>query len=158
MSAPGDPQAAVQRQIDELLQPPAPAAAEAYFAELCEDCRGVCVRLDAGGGRGKGLFATTSFEPGDVILEEAPLVGGQHAQNKRGAVLCSHCFQHVGSLEYQLSWWLMNNIEEPEGSGAEVPAHASTVTDSEMERDLLLGALTLPHSERFAGTVQAGMR
>jgi hypothetical protein len=36
----------------------------------------VCVRLDAGGGRGKGVFATRDIEEGELIFAERPLVRG----------------------------------------------------------------------------------
>lgn len=44
---------------------------------------GVEVRLDAGGNRGKGLFTTKSFNKGDLIFAERPLVGST-AVGERG--------------------------------------------------------------------------
>jgi hypothetical protein len=35
------------------------------------------VVLDVGGGRGKGLVATAPLAPGDLVLEERPLVSSQ---------------------------------------------------------------------------------
>ena len=87
------------------------------------------VRLDAGQGKGKGVFtdkvsfASASLhmaskssrhtcslkcmqdiEEDQIVLEERPLVAGQHSTNKQIALVCSHCFQFLGSLEMQLAW------------------------------------------------------
>lgn len=40
----------------------------------------------------------------DIILKEPPLVAGQHTANKGRALVCSRCFQFLGSIEMQLAW------------------------------------------------------
>lgn len=42
--------------------------------QLLSGFEGLEVRQDAGGGRGKGLFATQAFKKDDVIFQERPLV------------------------------------------------------------------------------------
>ncbi|XP_054264416.1 histone-lysine N-trimethyltransferase SMYD5 [Macrosteles quadrilineatus] len=50
--------------------------------------------------KGKGLFATKGFEPGDVIFEEVPLVCCQYAWNKDyGYSACDHCMRPLESVE-----------------------------------------------------------
>ncbi|KAK9835164.1 hypothetical protein WJX81_002351 [Elliptochloris bilobata] len=68
----------VDEQLRVLLSPPDALDQAAYFAQLVE--RGgwaVEVRPDAGGGRGKGLFATQDLEEGDVIFTEAPVIAAR---------------------------------------------------------------------------------
>lgn len=44
--------------------------------------------------QGKGLFATKSFQPGEVIFEEVPLVCCQFSWNKDyGYLACDHCMR-----------------------------------------------------------------
>ena len=40
----------------------------------------------------------------DIILREPPLAAGQHTANKCLALVCSHCFQFLGSITMQLAW------------------------------------------------------
>lgn len=62
------------------------------------------VRPDAGDGRGKGVFATRSVTGEDsLIFQERPLVAIQHVETTGYAVVCSHCFCMVGSIEHQLA-------------------------------------------------------
>ena len=44
------------------------------------------------------------IEEDQSVLEERPLVAGQHSANKQIALICSHCFQFLGSLAMQLAW------------------------------------------------------
>jgi hypothetical protein len=57
------------------------------------------VRADAGGGRGKGLFATRAIEEGEVIFTERALAGVQHAENKEEIPACPHCFRAIATPE-----------------------------------------------------------
>lgn len=43
----------------------------------------------------------------DLVFREAPLVGAQHTANRRDALVCSHCFALVGSLEQQIAHRLL---------------------------------------------------
>lgn len=40
----------------------------------------------------------------ETILRESPLVAGQHTANKCHALVCSHCFQFLGSIGLQVAW------------------------------------------------------
>ena len=90
------------------------------------------IRPDSGSGKGKGVFAHTvctqlskyatcasanqphlptanrcqlqDIQDEQTILQEAPLVAGQHTSNKAFALVCSHCFQFLGSIRMQLAW------------------------------------------------------
>jgi hypothetical protein len=44
-----------------------------------------------------------AFNQGDVIFREPPLVAAQHAANREHALVCSHCFAYVGSIEVQIA-------------------------------------------------------
>lgn len=39
----------------------------------------------------------------ETILREPPLVAGQHTANKCHALVCSHCFQFLGSIGLQVA-------------------------------------------------------
>ena len=45
---------------------------------------GLEVRLDAGDGKGKGIFACQAFQKGQVLFTEAPLAAIQHTTNRPG--------------------------------------------------------------------------
>jgi len=60
------------------------------------------VKLDAGDGKGKGIFATKKLREGDRVLEEPPLVAIQHIYNENAARACSHCFRFIGGVQGQL--------------------------------------------------------
>ena len=90
------------------------------------------VCLDSGSGKGKGVIARVvciqlskyaacasanqphppvanpcrlqDIQDEQTILQEAPLVAGQHTSNKAFALVCSHCFQFLGSIRMQLAW------------------------------------------------------
>lgn len=54
---------------------PQDTANEYYTAVLSSlKANGIEIRPDAGGGRGKGVFATKGFQQGDVLWTERPLV------------------------------------------------------------------------------------
>jgi hypothetical protein len=59
-----------------LLSPVQQSTANEYYSALLASlkAKGIEIRPDAGGGRGKGVFATESFQQGDVIWTERPLV------------------------------------------------------------------------------------
>lgn len=94
------------------------------FVQVLKAQPGLEVHVDAGNGKGKGFFSQkvsikqvntsqmTSFDHlflqdlvvHQNILNEAPLVAGQHVVNKRLALVCSHCFKFLGGIELQLAW------------------------------------------------------
>uniref|UniRef100_A0A1B6F9J3 Protein-lysine N-trimethyltransferase SMYD5 n=1 Tax=Cuerna arida TaxID=1464854 RepID=A0A1B6F9J3_9HEMI len=50
--------------------------------------------------KGKGLFATKSFQPGDIIFEEVPIVSCQFSWNKDyGYLACDHCMRPLETAE-----------------------------------------------------------
>ncbi|WIA29168.1 hypothetical protein OEZ86_011679 [Tetradesmus obliquus] len=69
----------------------------AVFSSL--KANGIEIRPDAGGGRGKGVFATKGFQQGDVLWTERPLAAVQQLDSKLEASTCSHCFKAVGTVE-----------------------------------------------------------
>ena len=42
------------------------------------------------------------FGEGSVLIAEPRLVGIQHTSNRTGALVCSHCFRFIGSVELQI--------------------------------------------------------
>jgi hypothetical protein len=66
--------------VEELLSAPDDAVAEVYLQKLVH-CAGasVEVRLDSGGGKGKGVFATSDIQEEHVIFREQPLVSAPTA-------------------------------------------------------------------------------
>ncbi|KDD76534.1 hypothetical protein H632_c192p2 [Helicosporidium sp. ATCC 50920] len=56
------------------------------------------VRLDAGHGKGKGVFATEEIKTGEVVFTEPPLCAIQHADNRRHVPACQECFCLLAAL------------------------------------------------------------
>ncbi|GBF89127.1 hypothetical protein Rsub_01844 [Raphidocelis subcapitata] len=85
-----------------LLSPPEEADSAAYHEQLLarrSPPLPVCVRLDAGGGKGKGVFATRDIEEGELIFAERPLAGVQHVANKADLPACANCFRALVTPE-----------------------------------------------------------
>eukprot|EP00877_Chromochloris_zofingiensis_P000067 jgi/Chrzof1/10060/Cz04g25210.t1 len=70
------------------------------------------VRLDAGEGRGKGVFATRDIKQGDVVFRERPLAGVQHLENKLDVSACAHCFRPVGTVEQHIGGKICHLINQ----------------------------------------------
>lgn len=64
-------------QQESLLRQPDHEIAQSYHDHLITQLNadGVSVSLDAGMGKGKGIFATQAFSKGDTVWTEKPLVG-----------------------------------------------------------------------------------
>ena len=43
----------------------------------------------------------------ELVFSEPPLVAGQHATNRQDALVCSHCFSMLGSIEQQIAHRLL---------------------------------------------------
>ena len=65
------------------------------------------MRLDAGQGRGKGVFATRGFKEGDVLWQETPLVACHHVHNRDVSSVCAHCpgTRRLGAEPPGLGWF-----------------------------------------------------
>ena len=48
------------------------------------------------------VVALQDFTAGSVLISEPPLVGIQHNANRTAALVCSHCFRYLGSVETQI--------------------------------------------------------
>ncbi|OMO60161.1 hypothetical protein CCACVL1_24353 [Corchorus capsularis] len=73
-----------------------------YFEQLISkrQCHGITVKQN--GEFGKGVFAETDFEEEQLILKDQMLLGAQHSSNKIDCLVCSYCFQFIGSIEQQI--------------------------------------------------------
>ncbi|XP_065873977.1 histone-lysine N-methyltransferase ATXR2 [Euphorbia lathyris] len=89
-------------QISALLHPPFSFQLQEYFDELISSrqCRGIKVKQN--GEFGKGVYADLGFKEGDLVLKDQMLVGNQHPSNKIDCMVCSFCFQFIGSIELQI--------------------------------------------------------
>ncbi|KAG2493087.1 hypothetical protein HYH03_008750 [Edaphochlamys debaryana] len=83
------------------------------------------IRLDAGNGKGKGVFATKDIPEGETVFNEVPLVSLQHLDNKASAVVCSRCLRFVGTVETQIGHKLKCLVEKLKGTAekGEAAAH-----------------------------------
>ena len=50
------------------------------------------------------LACLQDFVHGETLVQETPLVAGQHSTNKKHALVCSQCFRFLGSIKLQLAW------------------------------------------------------
>ena len=57
---------------------------------------------DAGGGKGKGVFAVRAVRAGEPLFRERPLVALPHLRTRRHLNVCQHCVAFVGPLEAQV--------------------------------------------------------
>ncbi|KAL0052681.1 hypothetical protein WJX82_005986 [Trebouxia sp. C0006] len=95
----------LRQQVSALLTLPGEAEVHAYHEQvLLHQNSTMTICLDSGSGKGKGVFAHTDIQDEQTILQEAPLVAGQHTSNKAFALVCSHCFHFLGSIRMQLAW------------------------------------------------------
>ncbi|EFN50876.1 hypothetical protein CHLNCDRAFT_141673 [Chlorella variabilis] len=157
--------ASLDGQIQHLLASPPALLQRERYAKLTAGM-GLEVRLDAGGGKGKGVFATKGFGGGALLFREPPLAFMQHTANRPQAWVCARCFCFIGSVEQQVARLIMT-VREGAESGSE-DASASSSSDSgsgggggghSMHREaaaalreeqlegLAAGALKLPHTE-----------
>ena len=83
--------------VDELLSRCPDAETSDYFKALLErhESLKVEVRLDAGDGKGKGLFATTDIEESEEIFRELPLVRTTASCCLRNPVIYSLARTHL---------------------------------------------------------------
>ncbi|KAL4419340.1 hypothetical protein ABPG75_002643 [Micractinium tetrahymenae] len=100
-------------ELQALLAQPPPEQQERRATQLASGL-GVEVRLDAGGGKGKGVFATQAFSAGEVVFQDPPLVAIQHTTNRGDAWVCGHCFRFIGSVEQQIARQIMAAREAAE--------------------------------------------
>ncbi|KAF9589061.1 hypothetical protein IFM89_018323 [Coptis chinensis] len=92
-------------KISALLKPPSSLQVQAsfeYFDQLVKtkQCHGLKVKQD--GVHGKGVYAETDFNEGELVLKDEMLVGAQHSSNKVDCLVCSYCFCFIGSIELQI--------------------------------------------------------
>ncbi|CAM6129140.1 unnamed protein product [Calypogeia fissa] len=115
--------------VEQLLARPPDSAMRNYYDKLSASGRGPGVRVEQiGGALGKGLFADRDFKEDELVLREPKLVGAQHTANKADALVCSFCFQYIGSLELQIGRRLLPGGDEclPDASQHHDHSHNST--------------------------------
>ncbi|GAQ91639.1 hypothetical protein KFL_008230040 [Klebsormidium nitens] len=112
----------MDRVVAKMVETPSPQRMQRFYSALKVTGigEGLVVR-DVGEGKGKGIFASKTFEEGDPVLIEPPLVAAQDTANKVDALVCAHCFQYVGSIELQIGRRLSLNQPQASGRPAETP-------------------------------------
>ncbi|XP_047334724.1 histone-lysine N-methyltransferase ATXR2 [Impatiens glandulifera] len=90
-------------EIAALLKPPPSHEVQEHFDNLiaARQCRGLKVKQNTK--LGKGVYAESNFNEGDLVLKDQMLVGAQHSSNKIDCLVCSFCFRFIGSIELQVS-------------------------------------------------------
>ncbi|CAI9759970.1 unnamed protein product [Fraxinus pennsylvanica] len=145
-------------QISTLLKSPSPNQVKEYFQELIAErqCNGL--RVNPEGEHGKGVYADFDFKEGDLILKDQMLVGAQHSSNKIDCLVCSFCFQFIGSIELQIGKKLYLHelgISADEcGPSDRTECSSGSFSDrSPLLRDtiesLMNDSMQLPFSEKF---------
>lgn len=156
-------------QIAVLLEQPSSLQVQEYFDELItsKQLNGIQVRPTKD--HGKGVYADMEFEEGGLVLKDQMLVGVQHSSNKIDCLVCSYCFQFIGSIELQIGRKLyLQGLSNPkdcfdlassDGSDMEdhvESQHCSSNTSrnkiqlpTESLESLMNEKLTLPYSKKF---------
>ncbi|EYU24807.1 hypothetical protein ABFS82_13G019400 [Erythranthe guttata] len=139
-----------------LSSPPLPQVQE-YFEALVSErqCSGIKVIPDSE--HGKGVHSQFDFEENDLVLKDRMLVGAQHSSNKIDCLVCSFCFQFIGSIELQIGRKLY--LEELGVSpfnecGPSDQMECSSSSEKinlsqDIIQSLMNGSLQLPYSEKF---------
>lgn len=157
----------METQVQALLSAPPAEQQGQLYAQLTSGL-GLEVRLDAGGGKGKGIFATQAFLEGQLLFKELPLAAIQHTASRAEAWVCAHCLRFIGGVEQQVARMIMavrEAAEAEEGSEAASDGDGSdgdggsegdngsmqreaalALTDSQLQA-LADGSLKLPHTE-----------
>lgn len=142
--------------ISTLLSPPPLPQVQEYFENLVAERRsGVKVKLD--GKHGKGVYSEAEFGEDDLILKDQMLAGAQHSSNKIDCLVCSFCFQFIGSIELQIGRKLyleelgISAVDECGSSGGMECSSSSGKTrlPHDTIQSLKDGSLRLPYSENF---------
>ncbi|CAI9090306.1 OLC1v1025053C1 [Oldenlandia corymbosa var. corymbosa] len=133
-------------QVAILLSPPSPVQSQKYYEELIasREYSGLEVRIN--GEHGKGVYSNKEFDEGDLVLKDPMLFGIQHSSNKMDCLVCSYCFQFIGSVELQIGRKLyLRNLAnlsqthsgkpEPWNDQCEVSRHQDTSDVGEDDRD-----------------------
>ncbi|KAJ4831688.1 Histone-lysine N-methyltransferase atxr2 [Turnera subulata] len=127
-----------------------------YFDKLvaARKCNGIKVKQN--GEFGKGVYAVSDFKEDELILKDQILVGAQHISNQFDCLVCSFCFQFVGSVEFQIGRKLFlqslgvsssNHCDEGECSSS--CSQDGVSLPKEVIESLMNGELVLPYSDKF---------
>ncbi|KAL8474381.1 hypothetical protein ACS0TY_031011 [Phlomoides rotata] len=157
-NCPIDAQFSVQVSI--LLTPPPllhQQQSQEYFEALIAErqCSGIKVKPD--GKHGKGVYSTADFREGDLVLKDQMLVGAQHSSNKIDCLVCSFCFQFIGSIELQIGRKLyleelgVSAVDEcglSDGTGCSSSSGKTRLPHDTIQL-LMNGNLSLPYSKHF---------
>ncbi|WCJ37604.1 histone-lysine N-methyltransferase ATXR2 [Euphorbia peplus] len=165
-------------EISALLHPPSPLQLEEYFDDLISSRQTPSINVKHNANFGKGVYADVGFKEGDLVLKDQMLVGIQHPSNKIDCMVCSFCFQFIGSVELQIGRKLylqnlglsatnicdnginshissdeeddvhMNNCEDSVNGASSSSSHKVALPDGAVE-SLMNGELGLPHSDKF---------
>ncbi|KDO21718.1 hypothetical protein SPRG_13134 [Saprolegnia parasitica CBS 223.65] len=86
--------------LQTTMASPTETTTATYFAGLAA---GKPIRYGMTASKGKALFATKSFGPGEPLFHEMPFVSMQHIPNQSLVQGCENCHVIVGSIEQQLA-------------------------------------------------------
>ncbi|PIN18330.1 putative histone tail methylase containing SET domain [Handroanthus impetiginosus] len=143
-------------QISTLLSPPPLPQVQEYFEALVTE-RQCHLKVKTDGKHGKGVYSEVDFQGDDLVLRDQMLVGAQHSSNKIDCLVCSFCFQFIGSIELQIGRKLyleelgVSAIDEC-GSSDDMGCSSSsekTCIPQDSIQSLMNGSLQLPYSENF---------
>ncbi|KAL1821716.1 hypothetical protein ACET3Z_016585 [Daucus carota] len=89
-------------QIARFLAPPSARQVEEYFEQLIasRNCTGIKVKHDSD--HGKGVYADSEYEEGDLVLKDQMLFGVQHSSNKIDCFVCGFCYRFISPIEHQI--------------------------------------------------------
>ncbi|KAL3509663.1 hypothetical protein ACH5RR_029064 [Cinchona calisaya] len=117
-------------QISLLLNPPSPVQVQKYYEEVIANRQSCGLEVRTNGEYGKGVYANMDFKKGDLVLKDPMLFGIQHSSNKMDCLVCSHCFQFIGSLELQIGRKLyFQNLADSSKSRCEKGESSSSLQD-----------------------------
>ncbi|XP_027170995.1 histone-lysine N-methyltransferase ATXR2 [Coffea eugenioides] len=117
-------------QISLLLNPPSPPQVQKYFEELIKTRQSCGLEVRTNGKHAKGVYAKVDFKEGDLVLKDPVLFGIQHSSNKMDCLVCSHCFQFIGSVELQIGRKLyLRNLADASGSNSGKRKFSSALKD-----------------------------
>lgn len=106
-------------QVSLLLNSPSPLQVQKYFEEVIKSRQSCGLEVRTNGEHGKGVYAKVDFKEGDLVLKDPVLFGIQHSLNKMDCLVCSHCFQFIGSVELQIGRKLyLQNLADASGSNS----------------------------------------
>nr|CCA23495.1 conserved hypothetical protein [Albugo laibachii Nc14] len=119
---------------DKLMQRLENVDAHNYYTHLIANKQRASITCGyAGQHKGKAIYATDAFEPGDRIWSEFPFVAMQHQENKPNIQCCALCF--IPLVDARVEWERAHNSAEASIAFADTN-HDSLATFSELEKTI----------------------